>query len=76
MSNTQKPRDKRPGRTILTPFIHPTFLANDRLSIDQKKNFNTSSTVRAVLTVLVIVPNVFGALMSRAGGPKLGCSSG
>ncbi len=33
----------------------------------QKKNLITSSTVRAVLTVLVIWPNVFGALMSRAG---------
>jgi len=38
----------------------------------QKWNFSTSSTVRAVLTVDVICPNVFGALMSRAGGPKLG----
>jgi hypothetical protein len=27
----------------------------------QKKNLITSSTVRAVLTVLVIWPNVFGA---------------
>jgi hypothetical protein len=34
--------------------------------------FKTSSTVRAVLTVDVICPNVFGALMSLAGGPKLG----
>ena len=38
----------------------------------QKKNLRTSSTVRDVLTVLVIVPNVFGALISRAGGLKLG----
>jgi hypothetical protein len=32
----------------------------------------TSSTVRATLTVFVIVPNVFGTEMSRAGGLKLG----
>ena len=57
---------------MLTPFIHPRFLANDRVSIDQNKNFNTSSTVRAVLTVFVIVPKVFGTEMSRAGGLKLG----
>jgi hypothetical protein len=30
------------------------------------------STVRAVLTVLVIVPKVVVLLISRAGGPKLG----
>ena len=42
------------------------------MSIDQKKNFNTSSTVRAVLTVFVMVPKVFGMEMSRAGGLKLG----
>ena len=38
----------------------------------QKENLNPSSIVRGELTVLVIVPNVFGTEMSRAGGPKLG----
>src|SRR5262249_61813253 len=38
----------------------------------QNRNLSTSSTVRDELTVEVIVPKVLGALMSRAGGPKLG----
>ena len=42
-----------------------------RSSSDPKKNFSTSSTVRGVLIVVVILPKAFGALMSRPGGPKL-----